>query len=305
MPSETQEPLTLKLRAFGRMCHVFHGLETDTSSVFSGLQVIGVDMRRNPLARFTPHFMRLSVPASCIEAFTRTPDGTSFSHDTDPAQIEEYYVWDLAQCDVRLSGLDERRGFTTEFSADEQFSFLNDLVATGNAALDGAVTADPINSAATCVVTLPSGAVRPLSPLGGRIVSYQPFDGNRAFEPRPRKSVADGAEIALSALGSSVTFEVRRRTDGVRWSVVVGRDVVARNIVTPGGKIEPSDPIVTISNTCGCTVNTTFIERDEEFAAYYELLENPPQFDERLIPIAERSILVASGCDNPSGIRIV
>jgi hypothetical protein len=254
-------------------------------------------MTKNPLLRLGHHFLSLAVPLSCIEGFTRAPDLTSFSNHTIPADIEEYYIWDLSQCDVTVDGLEvDERGVHKPHDADQAFPVLNDLAGgnqaavTTTAALAADVADNPVNSAASCVLTVQSGTLLPFSPLGPRLVKFQSLATGDTQNVEVAR-IPDGAELTLQGTGASVMLKVRRRRDGVVWTVTLGKDVV----------VSGKNPIVTLSNTCGCQVNSSFDERDGEFAAYYELLAAPPPPGARLIPVLTGA-LVGAGCDSPSVI---
>jgi hypothetical protein len=251
-------------------------------------------MDKNPVLALPRHFMTLTVALPCINFYTKGPDLTCFSNHTKPEEVEEFYVWNLSQCDVSISGLQPGRVKIDQ--TNQTFASLSDLVpAQQTALLASDVTNETAHSAADCVLTVQSGTLTPVSPLGVRTVDYFPFDPNLpqvATVKNPRNQIADGAELALVAVGSQITLNIRRRTDNERWSITLEED----NIVN-------DPPIITLGNTCGCAVNSTLIKRDTEFAGYYELLSNPQPSSDRLIPVVVNANISTSTCDVPALMR--
>lgn len=281
--------LTMRVRALGRMCFVAGKPIGKSGTTFDRLQVIGVRMDKNPLLKLEHHFMTLTVPLACIHFHTRRPDFTTFSNHEDPEAIEEYYVWNLAACDVTISGLQSGSVTVEEVKGKHEFARPEGL-ATPKPVLAADVEGDRLQSAADCVLTLDVGTLRPLSALAPRPIQYFPLDPGR---PKPRgipgQKIAEGAEILVPASGPQLTLNIHRRTDDAKWSITLEKDRVVRK-----------NPIVTLGNTCGCIVNSTGVVRDVEFAAYYELLSDPGSVEDRLIPVTDPNFISSGACDSPA-----
>jgi hypothetical protein len=290
-PAVTDTPnskeLTLIIRVFGRVCFAPEG-PLEGEKRFNRLNMIGVRMDKNPSLGFDTHFMTLTIPNVCVSFFTRRPDVTTFSNHVTRNDIEEYYVWNLSQCDVTISGLRDGDVTIQEKDDTERFADLQELT-DGKGRLSSQFHADRARSAADCVLLVESGTLTPLSPLGARTVSYQPFDEGLTGRTLPKRNIADGAELRASASGNQVSFNIHRRIDNVKWSITVEKDVILN-----------TNPILTFGNTCGCTVNSDAVDRDNEFAGYYELLDQPAASPERLIPVMTSQVISTATCDVPS-----
>jgi hypothetical protein len=284
-------PLNVIFRAFGRFCLVPEGRLGDGADRFERAHLVGIRLDKNPGLAFENHFMTLAIPLTCIRFFTRRPDLTSFSTHLQPRDVDEIYIWSLAGCDVTLSGGKDGEVRVPPPDKDEDLPNLIELVPAGKGVLAPAFHLDRANSAADCVLMLEAGTVAPMSPMGARQIEYQPLDASLPSSGIKR-DLAEGIVISVPAVGTEVTLNVRRRTDNARWSITVEKDVLTK-----------ADPIVTLGNTCGCVVNSDVPKRDTEFAAYYELLQDPGPRKERLIPVLRDDFVSSPSCDVPAILR--
>ena len=284
--------LTILFRAFGRFCLVPEGRLGDAASeTYERVHVVGVRVDKNSALGFENHYMTLALPLTCVRFFTRRPDLTSFSNHTKPEDVDELYLWNLSGCDVTLSGGVDSTVTVPPAVPNEDIPNLIELVGAGKAVLAPEFHQDRKRSAADCVLTLEAGTVTPLSPVGARKIEYEPMDVS--LPPSGiKRDLAEGIAISVPAVGAEVTLNIHRRTDNVRWSITLEKDVVTK-----------ANPLVTLGNTCGCVVNSDVIRRDNEFAAYYELLKDPGPTRQRLIPVLRDGFVSSGACDVPSILR--
>jgi hypothetical protein len=283
--------LTLLFRAFGRFCLIPEGRISDGDDRYERAHLVGVRLDKNPGLGFETHFMTMAVPLACLKFFTRRPDMTAHSTHAHPRDVDEIYLWNLAGCDVSVSG--EREGVVTVPgpNPNEDLPNLNELVPAGKAVLAQTFYKDRAKSAADCVVTVEAGTVTPMSPMGARQIEYHPFDPSLPPSGITR-DLAEGIAIAIPTTGAEVTLNIKRRTDNARWSVTLEQDVFTK-----------ADPVVTFGNTCGCVSNADVASRDPEFAAYYELLAEPGATKQRLIPVLRDGFVSSPSCDVPAILR--
>jgi hypothetical protein len=285
--------LTVTFRAFGRFCLIPEGrIGAANSLIHERVHLVGVRVNKNAALDFDPHFMTLAVPLTCVRFFTKRPDFTTATNHPDPRQVDELYLWNLSDCDVTLSGATDAKVTLPAANDKEDVPNLIELVPAGVAVLAPEFHTDRQRSAADCVMTIEAGTVTPLSPVGARQIEYQPLDESLA-PTGIKRDIAEGLEVSVPAVGTEMTLNVHRRTDNVRWSITIEKDVVTKK-----------DPVVTLGNSCGCVVNSDIVRRDEEFAAYYELLKDPGQSRQRLIPVLRPGFISIGSCDVPAILRI-
>jgi hypothetical protein len=251
---------------------------------------VGVRLDKNPVLQFDTHFMTMALPLPCIKFFTRRPDLTTCSNHTQPRDVDELYIWNLSRCDVSLTGVADGEVTMPDPNPAEDIPSLSELVPSGSAVLAPEFHTDRNNSAADCVLTVEAGTVKPLSPLGARQVEYKPLDPELPSSGI-RRDLAEGVLITVPAVGMEVTFNIHRRSDNVRWSITIERDVITN-----------AQPLVTLGNTCGCITNSDVVRRDREFAAYYEMLKDPGLSNRRLIPVLREGFVSSGACDVPSSL---
>jgi hypothetical protein len=284
--------LTINVRAFGRFCLIPEGRLGEGTERYERVHVVGLRVDKNPALGFENHFMTLTVPLTCVKFFTRRPDLTTFSNHGPVGDVDELYVWNLAGCDVTLTGEVDGEVTVPSPNPREDIPNLVELVDSGDGTLAPEFHRDRQRSAADCVFTIETGVVRPLSPIRPRQIEFEPMDPAIPPSRRIARDLAEGIAIEVPAVGTTVTINIHRRTDNVRWSITIEKDVVTK-----------ADPIATLGNTCGCVVDSDVPLRDNEFAAYYELLKNPGPTRERLIPVLTGNLVSSGGCDVPSILR--
>jgi hypothetical protein len=253
-----------RLRFVGRFVFATTGKPT------SEIVVIALNMAFNPDLQSDPHRTFVTVPRASVK--TRVSSFatlSTFAPTERGTALDELFVWDAGGNEVSLAGVG-RTPIT--------------LSAWGSVPDLGQMTGDHINpemirgpivagGAVTARFHILTGAVRAFQFDPLKRVSFEPLE-ELAAQTAQTKPLPDAIEVDLHSEDTltPICFSLRSQ-----------RESTLRSIVVPRPNSD-ADPPVTISITNLCSQRGGSSTDDREFAAYYDLMTNPPPARKRLVP---------------------
>jgi len=275
----------LKIRFVGRFAFVpdtrviaVPEPETEWPKKYRRMHVLGLDMQFNDNLSADPHRLLLSVPHDNVAVDYPEPFATIVSADPSDEAVREYLMWDLSNTSLSLNLAE------------------SDVIATLPFTHNIGGPADP-----RILFPRPFGvpvAFR-FSASAGTFeeVFFDPLEPAANDEARSKRDLArTKAQYDLVKLGSDAPA-VRAKPVSLPDGVLATFDITgpailkirgfkgtsSRTIQLVESAKAPEDPIIcSITNTCG--EQETPGVKDAEYAAFYDLLGEPPHILKRIVP---------------------
>jgi hypothetical protein len=281
------------LRFVGRFVFAYEGNNKTPGNVTA----LAMRMTANRDLQFSPHRLFLTVPRSHVKTLgVRRADMTVFEPAKGLDFNAQLFIWDLEGHDAWPVG--DRSGFTLAYWDDVP---------------DVGVLASPqypTKGKAAPPLPFNKDFVDPVKPPPGP-VAFRVFFANGDFTPRkldfakkasfeplghgepyevPTEDVPDVIDIEVKVDGP-LYLNLRRHVDGAPSSIAI----------TPAESPSLEPLVVTVTNLC----TEQGSEYDREFAAYYDVLQEPPHPRARLIPYGSptRQEGADSACTNCSTVN--
>lgn len=222
------------------------------------LDVLAVNMLYNPEVRAGRHQFALSVARTAVlQPGSLPPDLMVASQEE--ADLAEYGVWLLPDHDVTFEGAGT---FAWSQRTNPLLVDLSQLAP--GAALDQAALVARGSVAAR--VHIPAGTGESKQAVLGRSADFVALSDQNPQTPRiPAAPLADLVTVELSTDNDFMPVLVRSRAGGPLAAIMLK---------------SAEEPTLTFTNLCPLPHGNV----DEEFAALYEVLQNPPLSFNRLVP---------------------
>jgi hypothetical protein len=246
------------IRFIGRFLFAYTGTRESPSVVTP----LAIDMAFNPDLAVPLHRLLVVVPRMNTQTLGTKPAELTLFGPTPGADEEaQLLVWDVGGYDV-YPRITKGGGITLVDWEDVPDVGEFTRAAGGKARFSG-----PPDRATLSRFTLTAGQFRAIQFDPNKKVTFEPF-GQDGPRDTPHKPLPDVVDVELE-LNGPLYLDLERRSDGSRSSIGI----------TPSRR--PRERLViTVSNLCP-RPGSTF---DREFAALYEIFDNPPPLRERLIP---------------------
>jgi hypothetical protein len=242
------------------------------------VDVLGMNMAFNGDLGSTAHATYLAISREQVQPFGILPAHFStFAPSRHATGADQLLVWSLDGYDVSFSGAQVAPLELKEWEKVPDLNLLDSSTHFNKALLDAQL---PANGPVSARVNFTTGTF-----------GWEQFDLPKrvSFEPlitqEPKgpflAMLPDLVNVDLKGtMNAPFAISLRRRSDGTKGSIVVVPSDV--------------DPLViTVSNVCSRPSH----EDDREFAAYYDVLHDPKQCLERLIPFVSRERTMGARTD--------
>jgi hypothetical protein len=241
------------------------------------VDVLGMNMAFNGDLGSTAHATYLTVSREQVQPFGVLPAHFSaFAPSRQASGADQLLVWCLDGYDVSFSGADASPIDLKDWEKVPDLNTLHGAARFNKALLDPQL---PANGPVTSRFSFATGAFgwEQFDPV--KRVSFEPLITQTPKGPF-RDNLPDVVNVDLKATGHApFGIALRRRSDGMKGSIVL---------------IPSSGPlVVTVSNVCPRPSH----EDDREFAAYYDLLDDPKQCLERAVPFVTRERVMGARTD--------
>jgi hypothetical protein len=273
MPKTTNTPSAaarsdFRLRFVGRFVFAWTGDAEKPTEIIA----VAPNMGFNPDLHSDEHHAFVTVPREFVKARVSSfATMSTFAPDAEPNAGSELFLWDASGNDVLFEGF-QRNPITLS-----DWDSLPDLGVLNGGKVNRALLERPIagDGPVAARFRLTGGHVRVVQFEEDKRVCFEPLEEMTPQGPHDRY-LPDAVEVDLmrgdNTTPLSMTLVSSR--DGAKRSIVVARPTA------------DGDPPVVISITNLCTHRGHHGLDDREFAAYYDLMQEPKASRERLIPHA-------------------
>jgi hypothetical protein len=255
------------------------------------LRVIAVDMTFNPALGIPEHHPSLIIDTQRVSSGREHAESSIVPPVASAEDIVEYSRWALKGCELTFGGVEPTAAVTfTATNPIRSLASLHPGVRLNPAALDER----PDGTAVAARVALSAGSVTAARQRKTDLSSY-------VFVARADTRVPDASRIATAELLADAVEATFTLAAGVPLTLSLRcfSDQTTRTITVPPRPLAGDTIVLSITNLCP---GGDSADRDVEFAALYELLQDEIAPDARKIPLrvspAAGKGVESAQCDN-------